>query len=391
MSDQNPRAAPEQWYGAQEAARLLGIHRSTLHLAVQHGLIVPDFVTPGKHLRFSQATLDAFSEHLRAEAATNEARFLAPIQILASLARTLTMPDGAARACQEAVTMLCESNIGIDMACVAASVDEPADRHGLQLVAQRGFPDWFFQEYGRLHPNLRLAPRRVVRTMEPVVCEDAMEVDARENRALQLVKQANIRSYAVLPIPGPNGRTRRAYGVLVVASKPPRRLMQANANLLSIVADQLAVALAEAVLPALIDVQITRRVMQRSFVTLANAAGTPDQENCRRLQEIFLEETGAETVCALGFGMSEDLDRLDPRLLGLACEACAGDRLVRQLWYDGGVVSRTAAAASTPLRPHHRAAIGAVWSGARRCGEAEHTLFVGFASAYALASRAPVG
>src|SRR5262245_50137930 len=111
MSDHDPRDAREKEYGAQEAAQLLGIHRSTLHHAVRNGHIIPDFQTPGKHHRFRLATLEAFGRYLRTEAAASEARVVAPIQILANLAHTLAMSDGMDKACQEAVTLLCESHV----------------------------------------------------------------------------------------------------------------------------------------------------------------------------------------------------------------------------------------------------------------------------------------
>lgn len=394
MLDSDWRAAGQKDYGAQEAAHLLGIHRSTLHHAVKRGLIVPDFQTPGKHYRFRTSTLEAFGEYLKTEAATSETRLVAPVQILGNLAHTLALSDGFDKACQEAVDLLCESHLGIDMACVALHDDDAPNDHGLCLIAHRGFPPWLFQDYANLRPTMRLAVQRVLRTMEPIECADTMGWDVEDNRPTRLARRANMRSYVVLPIPSTNERTQQAYGVLVVASKTARHYTEMDNVLLKGVTDQLAVALVGAAMPASPDKRVNRRMMQRAFATLANDKGVATRENCQRLQDIFLEETGAEEVFTLGFGDADIIKRdiqLDGRLHDLGCRACANDELVSEGWQEAGARPFTAAAASVLLRPRHRAAIGAVWGGVRRCGEPEHALLVSFASAYALAAHVDIG
>ncbi len=386
MADLDPMDAKEKEYGAQEAALFLGIHRSTLHHAVRNGHIIPDSQTPGKHYRFRLATLEAFGHSLKTQAASSEARVVAPIQILANLAHTLAMSDGMEKACQDAVTLLCESHIDVDMACVALRDDKAPNHHGIRLLAQRGFPSWFLQGYASLRPTMRLAVHRVLHTMEPITCSDTMTMSSIDgnDRATVLVRRANIRSYAVLPIPSAGGRAQRAYGVLVVASKKPRGQIHADSILLQGIADQLAVALMEAVLPAVADTRTSRLIVQRSFTALANANGVAPREKVMRLHDIFLEETGARSLCALGFGSEMDIDGPEPRLRELGCRACIGNELLFEQWLED---KTTGAAASVLLRPSHRAAVGALWNGIRRCGEPEHSLLVSFASAYALATQ----
>ena len=48
-----------------EAARRLGISKSTLLRAVRRGLVQAAFRTPGQHLRFAVEDLDAFQTELR--------------------------------------------------------------------------------------------------------------------------------------------------------------------------------------------------------------------------------------------------------------------------------------------------------------------------------------
>jgi excisionase family DNA binding protein len=49
-----------------EAARWLGISKSTLIRAVRRGEFQPTFMTPGRHLRFRIAELDAIKRRLQA-------------------------------------------------------------------------------------------------------------------------------------------------------------------------------------------------------------------------------------------------------------------------------------------------------------------------------------
>src|SRR5262245_9493289 len=98
-----PDAHEEHLYGAQEAARFLGIHRSTLHLAVKRNILVPDSKTPGGHLRFRRETLDAFAVRLAHEAVTSTT------SLLSSLGRTLTLPNGPQEFCHLAVARIRET------------------------------------------------------------------------------------------------------------------------------------------------------------------------------------------------------------------------------------------------------------------------------------------
>ena len=52
-------------YSTAEAARLLGISKSTLFRAVRRGDFVPAFITPGRHLRFTVQELDEMRRQLR--------------------------------------------------------------------------------------------------------------------------------------------------------------------------------------------------------------------------------------------------------------------------------------------------------------------------------------
>ena len=68
------------------AAIRLGLHRSSLYLAIKRGLITPDLITRGGHARFSEATLDAYAEQLRHTFATRPSSTL-KLQNLSPYAR----------------------------------------------------------------------------------------------------------------------------------------------------------------------------------------------------------------------------------------------------------------------------------------------------------------
>ena len=96
--DPAPDAQTDRLVGANEAARFLGIHRSTLHQAVKNGVITPDLTTQGGHFRFSRATLDAFAVRIAREPVTTLSK------LLPELTTTLGAPDG--RRCLDSATSI---------------------------------------------------------------------------------------------------------------------------------------------------------------------------------------------------------------------------------------------------------------------------------------------
>ena len=81
--DSVPPSTPLIASGA--AALRLGLHRSTLYLAIKRGLITPDLITSGRHARFSEATLDAYAEQLRHTFATRPSSTLKLRHLLLAL------------------------------------------------------------------------------------------------------------------------------------------------------------------------------------------------------------------------------------------------------------------------------------------------------------------
>src|SRR5579862_3994397 len=79
----------EPLLGAQAAAHYLGLHRSTLFLAVREGVLIPDERTRGKHTRFRRATLDAYKARYATASATGETALVPLLRALSELAQSI--------------------------------------------------------------------------------------------------------------------------------------------------------------------------------------------------------------------------------------------------------------------------------------------------------------
>lgn len=389
MSDRDQGAARNRLIGAQEAARFLGVHRSTLHAAVRQGVVVPDSRTPGGHMRFSRATLERFREHLTSCPATGDAASVAPIRAFAALAHHMVEPTGFEHICRTAISGIRPALPGIDMCVLAIRTADHSDQNRLHVVAQEGFPTWVFDEFHRLRKTLRYATTAALRSRQPDFCDD---VDQRVLHAgtQRLARNLALGAYAVLPLSAGD----ESLGVLVCAAHQPRVFGEYDRAFLQGVADELAGALAGASERnrLLLAVQAGERLTSEALrLRLAPRDAAEPAHNdkrrapssaAKRMGDLFRELTGAAEVCALGF--DADLPTRNPHLLALSCEACAGDSPVTDQWNENGT-PYTGVAASAPLAPGRRAAVAAAWQGKRADTSADHGLLITFAGAYLLA------
>src|SRR5262249_48602967 len=123
----------EQLLGAQTAANHLRIHRSTLHLAVRQGTLVPDARTAGGHVRFKRETLDAYCARFSMGGpATGESAVAAPMRALAELAQLLATTAPLEAVGEAAVAGVRRALPGIDACAVAMVRPEAGDPHALQ-------------------------------------------------------------------------------------------------------------------------------------------------------------------------------------------------------------------------------------------------------------------
>lgn len=387
MPDHHPGAAREQWYGAQDAARLLGIHRSTLNAAVRQGLIVPDQFTPGGHARFRQETLEAYRTHLTDAAAASHQGALAPARVLAEVAHLLIAPTPLEQVAGTVVEGIRHALPGVDMCCIAARTGDSADRFRMRVLAQHGFPHWIFTDYSRYRSTFRFATTAALQSLEPQFCEDSAH-EKLFGGTTRLFRLVPLGAYAVQPIVW----RIEALGVIACVYQHPHVFDEAERMLLQGVADELATALQNTGLLQHLTTNLahTRVLMRHALLLRADplaratlfAGDEPSDTPAQMMGELFQHLTEASAVCALGFGV--ELPTTNAHLLDLACQACAGDEMAFAEWSEKGALY-TGIGASVPLEHGWRGGVAAIWPGARVAPDADHALLVTFAGAYVVA------
>ncbi len=362
MRDRTLESAREQMYGTQEAARYLGVHRSTLHLAVRQGLIVPDERTPGGHVRFSKDTLNRFREQLASGAATGEESALAPLRAHATVAHLLaTQHTGDLREIgAEVIKWVNEVLHNVDACCIARCAPASYERFAFRMVAQNGFPKPVVTAFLRMQTVHAFAATTVLRTLQPEIQEDMEQQQVHAGTAW-LSRTWPIGAYAVLPIVA----REEALGVLICVCQHPRHFSRQDVLFLRGMADLLAAAFVTA---RGLDVGNTdvnsAPTMQLMRLAIDLRSGAVDSgllalkrqrasvERVTPLVDTFLRLSGAQEVCAMGFDTI--VPTHNPRLAGLACGACAAEnaaRVLREEW-DERDAHYIALATSIPLSVH---------------------------------------
>lgn len=408
MRDRTLESAREHMYGTQEAARYVGVHRSTLHLAVRQGLVVPDERTPGGHVRFTKETLNRFREQLASGSATGEESALAPLRAHATVAHLLAMQHTSdlRKIGAEVVKRVSEVLHNIDACCVARCAPESNERFAFHMVAQQGFPKPVVTAFLRMQAAHTFAATTVLRTLQPEFREDVVQQQMHAGTAW-LSRTWPIGAYAVLPIVAGE----EALGVLICISRHPRHFSRQDMLFLHGMADLLALAFSAArgLHVRGTDVNVTP-AMQLMRLAMDLRSGAVDSglltlkmqrasvERVTLLVDTFARLTDAHEVCALGFDTI--LPTHNPRLAGMACGACAEEnatRVLREEW-DEHDTHYIALATSVPLRVNLpmqqgapsgvdgvlRGAVVALWRGKQPAPQADD-LLVTLACAYLLA------
>ncbi|MEO7001489.1 MAG: GAF domain-containing protein [Ktedonobacterales bacterium] len=426
--------AKERWYGVQETANFLGLHRSTLHLAIQRGRLTPDLRTPGGHARFRRATLEAFQRRLVAEAATSEVSVFAPAQVMATLASLIASAQPLRAICQAAVNGIIAVEPDV-MCCIVFRVTDQIDQldqgsqsdqsderllgqrgspSALRLYASQGFPRRFFRTYTllRTQTSASFATLSVLRTREAEFCDDIAQSEEvyPYSGTRRLLEEMGMRAYGVAPIVV----TGRAVGALIVGSKLPHHFSLHERVFVQGITDQLAsaVRMQRGRRRNESDMQAARTLLAQVFSrraaggrtapapaqsALAGIEGEQEEqpEGQRHkspmapLVMLLTQQTGAIQVCALGFGASvqgDSLDECSVNLLELACDASAGDALAQRHWRDDAGATSTGLALSIPLAggSGKRGAVVALWQGIHTPTEGDKLLLMAFAGACAL-------
>lgn len=364
MAKSAPHRGAEAYLGSQEASRLLGMHRSTLFLAVKHKTLTPDFITPRGHYRFSQETLDAFATRLTREPVTSSTH------AIAEMAQALGEPNELEHICRCAMEQVRRAAYDLGMCLVGVPDPKPGDPDALRIYAPLGVPKWFIDNYEQMGPHVNFASTAALRSLRPEVCNDVSMGPPSRSGTLHLARQATASSYAMVPVAVGN----RGLGVLIAASQQANRFHAPALALLESVAADLAVALAYHA-----QLTLTRRQAHAAAdVTLATyrlrqqlAAATPAARDALRRAAIATlvghvrRATGAAEVYLTGAGF--DLEPDYPEVWSFMRQATPTAPSI-------GAIHRAdsegiATALVTPLDDGRLLTACAIWHGA--CGELE--------------------
>lgn len=232
-------AAEDRLYSAHAAAEFLGIHRSTLHLAVRKAKLTPDAYTPGGHARFRLETLRRFSDRLALDSATGGDGSIA--RALSSAVSSLSHVTELEPVCEsvvDAALMACPSFA----ASLALECRDDRPREEFRLVASRGVQERLMLEYNwlRRHPGVDFISSLAARSGERLLIPDiqADEQSAPEGTR-RLFAHAGWRSVAVLPCVA-DGQT---LGLLVCLGRVTCGLCEPEIAALEQLADVMTVAL----------------------------------------------------------------------------------------------------------------------------------------------------
>jgi len=217
------------------AALRLGLHRSTLYLAIKRGLITPDLITAGGHARFSDETLAVYAAHLRHAFATRPSG--APL--LQNLRHAVSMATGAEPPLLESLRQIQRALPAFTTLGVVEPAAPRADTPAYRIAAQIGISSALMERFRLLYGRVSLSVPLVLASGEPIYLDDASRQPPRTAGTALLLRMAAHRAYAVLPLILGN----RVRGTLGVSSSEPFAFTAQTRDLLGDVAMELALLL----------------------------------------------------------------------------------------------------------------------------------------------------
>lgn len=345
-------ARDRRLYASKAAADFLGIHRSTLHLAVRRLKIVPDAYTPGGHARFRQETLERFSDRLSLDSATGGDGSMS--RALASAVASLSRFTSLQPVCEAVVDAVLTACPGFEV-CVVTACDEDSQRDsGWRLLAERGLPQRVTTQYRwlRRQPNAEFICDNVMRQGARFICGDMLTTDvAIPEGSLKTLLANGFRSCAALPCVADG----QSLGLLMCLGRVPRDFSEPEIILLGQLADIVTVALRRWRRD-----EATRRQTETigALMRQAREAGecAPGKDSLAYLRATCQQGAKAKVVRECGFATEPDAET-PPALARLLRAAAAENAPQRAEWIDDG---GHAVALATPASSGH-AAVGAIW------------------------------
>ncbi|HEX9069006.1 MAG TPA: hypothetical protein VF807_09565, partial [Ktedonobacterales bacterium] len=151
---------------SSQAARRLGIHRSSLHLAVKQRLITPDLVTPGGHHRFFVETVDTFASHVATRSVTSQSPFIEKVS------HAIADPDDFQAGVLESLREIKRAIPDIFLLSVMESNPHMHPLPPSQLLAELSDPPEVIEEFLQKYADAQTVSNRVMHSHEEVVIND---------------------------------------------------------------------------------------------------------------------------------------------------------------------------------------------------------------------------
>lgn len=367
-------AQAEKLVGANEAARFLGIHRSTLHQAVKNGVIAPDLTTQGGHFRFSRATLETFAVRIAREPVTTLS------ELLPELTTTLGAPDGRRALCLKVYERISHALPDLTVFAVLSLKLHARSLQDLEVVASVGFPDWYLPELIGSIGREDYEIKHVLRTLRPRYFEDTSKAADLRPSTRSLARRGALHALAFIPLT----QDGVARGVLTVGSLHAHKFRTPDVAFLQNTADELAIALAchDYMDGARAQIVSSGELMREALRLRADSC-SPAQlaERIAPLVELFCTATGAGAVYLTAPGVE-----LTPRDETRALMRRVSRREPTAMEHWGPPNAQTTAIATlAPLNTRTNMVVAAEWTTEiMRQQEFEALLYV-FAAASAIA------
>jgi hypothetical protein len=368
-------AENDRLYSSHVAAEFLGIHRSTLHLAVRKSKLTPDAYTPGGHARFRRETLQQFSDRLALDSATGGDGSIA--RALSGAVSTLSHITDLEPVCEvvvDAALTACPSYV----ASIALECRDDCAREEFRVVASRGVQERLILDYNwlRRHPGVDFISSLVARNGERLLIPDihADEQSVPEGTR-SLFARAGWRSAAVLPCVS-DGQT---IGLLICLGRVTCSLCDPEIAALEQLADVMTVALRRWRRDDATKRQ-TEAMSELIFLAQACAARGRRDGDLLALRRICQQGARAKQVCE--WNPRGESTGEAPEPLANLLRATAAEGVPQRAEWNGDEGVTIALATPVPS-DGSRAAVGAIWRKADMRSGMELALLQVYAQSYA--------
>jgi excisionase family DNA binding protein len=373
LDDEKP--PPERLLSTAQAAHALGVHRSSLHLAIRNNVLAPDLVTQGGHYRFSRVTLEAYAERIAHAPLTTNA------DLLTQLPRIITLPDGKERLCRYTFAAV-ERKISDLTAFVVVESQPNSDRRiRPHITTALRFPRTILDQFIATYGKQDMTTARVLATGEPFYCDNVRTQFIPYSGSQLLHRRSPYQAYAILPLSIGD----EVFGTLGVCSRIQHAFTPDEKDMLERAAQSLAIALMchDAVWARQSHAIALSALLKSSFDYRGKSAHrrSSHTEQAEVLLRVFQKETSAEETFVAGVEsrlapQSEGARRLAERIIG-------GAPVAAEHW-EGERGSLVGVAVAIPHGDAYPIALGGVWRGAQEESADYAALLYALAGAYAL-------